>query len=72
MFITYSLEPIGIDTKLTYEIVSDKHGYLGLLGKFLEKLYFRRMIKKKANTESIRQLEKHFGKIDTHTKTTIV
>ena len=46
VFITYSLEPMGTDTKLTYEIESEKYGYLGLFGKFLEKLYFRRMINK--------------------------
>jgi len=46
MFITYSLEPVGIDTKLTYEIVSEKYGVFGIFGKFLEKLYLRRMVKK--------------------------
>ena len=45
MFITYSLEPVGTDTKLTYEIESEKYGVFGIFGKFLEKLYLRRMIK---------------------------
>jgi hypothetical protein len=46
MFITYSLEPAGTDSKLTYEIESGKYGIFGIFGKFLEKLYFRRMAKK--------------------------
>ena len=46
MFITYSLELVGTDTKLTYEIESEKYGIFGVFGKFLEKLYLRRMIKK--------------------------
>lgn len=46
MVITYSLEPMGTDTKLTYELESEKYGILGIFGKFLEKLYFRRMVKK--------------------------
>jgi hypothetical protein len=46
MFITYSLEPAGTDSKLTYEIESEKYGIFGIFGKFLEKLYFRRMAKK--------------------------
>ena len=47
MFITYYLELAGKDTKLTYEIESEKYGYFGLFGKFLEKLYFRRIKKSK-------------------------
>jgi len=46
MFITYSLEPVGTDTKFTYELESDKYGVFGIFGKLLEKLYFRRMVKK--------------------------
>jgi carbon monoxide dehydrogenase subunit G len=46
MYVSYSLEPVGADTKLTYEIESDKYGILGIFGKLLEKLYFRRMVKK--------------------------
>jgi carbon monoxide dehydrogenase subunit G len=46
MYVSYSLEPVGANTKLTYEIESDKYGILGIFGKLLEKLYFRRMVKK--------------------------
>ena len=46
MYVSYSLEPIGVDTKLTYEIESDKYGIFGLFGKFLEKLFLGRMTKK--------------------------
>ena len=46
MLITYSLEPAGIYTKLTYEIESEKYGIFGIFGKFFEKLYLRRMMKK--------------------------
>ena len=46
MFITYSLEPVGTDTKLIYKIESEKYGVFGIFGKFLEKLYLRRMVKK--------------------------
>ena len=58
MFITYSLEPAGTDSKLTYEIESEKYGIFGIFGKFLEKLYLRRMAKKQiqkalANLKSI-------------------
>ena len=58
MFITYSLEPAGTDSKLTYEIESEKYGIFGIFGKFLEKLYLRRMTKKQiqkalANLKSI-------------------
>lgn len=45
MFITYSLELVGTDSKLTYRIESEKYGIFGIFGKFLEKLYFRRMVK---------------------------
>ena len=40
MFTTYSLEPVETDTKFTYELESEK--FLGIFGKFLEKLYLRR------------------------------
>ena len=40
MFITYSLESIGTDTKFTYELESELP--FGIFGKFLEKLYFQR------------------------------
>ena len=46
MFITYSIEPTGIATKLSYEIASEKYGNLEIFGKFLEKLYFHKMVKK--------------------------
>jgi hypothetical protein len=46
IFITFSLESAGSYTKFTYEIESDKYGNLGIFGKLLEKLYFRRMVKK--------------------------
>ena len=46
MYISYSLEPKRANTKFTYEIESDKYGILGIFGKLLEKLFFRRMVKK--------------------------
>jgi len=46
MYVSYSLEPVGANTKLTYEIESDKYGILGIFGRLLEKLYFRRMVRK--------------------------
>jgi carbon monoxide dehydrogenase subunit G len=46
MFISYSLEPAGTDTKITYEHESEKYGIFGILGKFLEKLYLPRWAKK--------------------------
>jgi carbon monoxide dehydrogenase subunit G len=46
MFVSYSLETAGTDTKLTYEIESEKYGIFGIFGNFLEKLYFGRMAKK--------------------------
>lgn len=46
MFITYSLELEGSDTKFTYGIESEKYGIFGVFGRFLEKLYFRRIVKK--------------------------
>jgi len=51
MFTSYSLEPIGTDTKITYEVESEKYGIFGILGKFLEKLYLRRWAKKKIQKE---------------------
>ena len=44
MFITYSLESIGTDTKFTYELESELP--FGIFGKFLEKLHFRRWAEK--------------------------
>ena len=41
MFISYYLELVGTDTKFTYELESD---FWGIFGKFLEKLYLRRMV----------------------------
>jgi carbon monoxide dehydrogenase subunit G len=46
MYVSYFLEPVGADTKLTYEIESDKYGIFGFFGKFLEKLYLGRIAKK--------------------------
>jgi len=43
-WVTYSLEPVGTDTKITCEVESEK--YLGILGKFLIKLFLRRWAKK--------------------------
>jgi len=44
MFVTYSLEPVGSDTKFTYELESGLPW--GIFGKFLEKLFARRMAEK--------------------------
>ncbi len=44
MFITYSLEPVGTDTKITYELESELP--FGIFGKFLEKLFARRWAEK--------------------------
>jgi len=44
MFTSFSLEPVGTDTKVTYETESEK--FLGIFGKFLEKLYLRRWAEK--------------------------
>jgi len=44
VFITFSLESVGTDTKLTYELESKK--LFGIFGKFLEKLYLRRWAEK--------------------------
>ena len=44
MFVTYSLEPVGTDTKFTYELESGLPW--GIFGKFLEKLFVRRMAEK--------------------------
>ena len=51
MFITYSLEPVGTDTKTTREIESEKYGIFGIFGKFFEKLYLHRWAKKKMQKE---------------------
>ena len=42
MLTSYSLEPVGTDTKITYEVESEKYGVFGIFGKILEKLYLRR------------------------------
>jgi len=55
MFITYSTVYKGKETKLIYELESDKYGNLGIIGKLLEKLYLRRMVKK--------QIEKDLEKL---------
>ena len=44
MLTTYSLEPVGTDTKFTYEIESELP--FGIFGKFLEKLFVRRWAEK--------------------------
>ena len=44
MFVSYSLEPVGLDTKFTYELESGLPW--GFFGKFLEKLFARRMAEK--------------------------
>ena len=46
---TYSLEPMGTDTKITCEVESEK--FLGLFGKFLEKVYLRRWAEKQIQKE---------------------
>jgi len=46
MFVTYSLESSGADTKFTYALESGEYGVFGILGKFLEKLYLSRMTEK--------------------------
>ena len=46
MLRTYSLEPVGTDTKITCEVESEKYGIFGILGKFLEELYLRRWAEK--------------------------
>ena len=51
LFRTYSLEPVGIDTKITCEYESGKYGIFGILGKFLEKLYLSRWAEKTLGTE---------------------
>jgi hypothetical protein len=40
MLITFSLESVGTDTQLTYELVSEK--FFGIFGPFIEKVYLRR------------------------------
>ena len=49
MFITYFLEPVGTNTKFIYELEAELP--LGVFGKFLEKLYFRRWAKKQMQKE---------------------
>ncbi|MCW4037498.1 MAG: SRPBCC family protein [Candidatus Bathyarchaeota archaeon] len=44
MFTTYSLEPLGTATKVTYELESELP--FGIFGKFLEKLFARRWAEK--------------------------
>ena len=44
MFTTYTLEPVGTDTKFTYELESELP--FGIFGKFLEKLFARRWAEK--------------------------
>jgi carbon monoxide dehydrogenase subunit G len=44
MFTTYSLEPVGTDTKFTYELEAELP--FGIFGKFLEKLFVRRWAEK--------------------------
>ena len=56
-FTTYTLEPVGTDTKITCEVESEKYGIFGILGKFLEKLYLRRWAGKR--------LEKNFETLKT-------
>ena len=56
IFIIFSLESVGLDTKFTYRIESDKYGILGIFGKFLEKFYFRRMVKKQIK-EALKKLK---------------
>ena len=46
MFITYTLEPVETDTKMTCEVESDKYGYLWILLKFFEILFLRRLTEK--------------------------
>ena len=51
MFRTYSLEPVGTDTKITSEFESEKYGIFGIFGRFFDKLYLRRWAKKTLETE---------------------
>jgi len=44
MFTTYTLEPVGTDTKFTYELESELP--FGIFSKFLEKLFARRWAEK--------------------------
>jgi hypothetical protein len=46
MFVTYSLESTEADTKFTYALESGEYGIFGIFGKFLEKLFLRRMTEK--------------------------
>ena len=38
MFVTFSLEPVGVDTKVIYEVETEK--LFGIFGKLLEIVYF--------------------------------
>ena len=49
MFRTYTLEPVGKNTKITCEVESEMP--FGIFGKFLEKLYFRRWAEKQMQKE---------------------
>ena len=51
MFRTFSLEPVGTDTKITSEFESEKYGILGILGRVFERLYLRRWAAKKMEKE---------------------
>jgi hypothetical protein len=51
MFRTYTLKPVGINTKITSEFESEKYGIFGILGRFFEKLYLRRWAKKTLEIE---------------------
>jgi hypothetical protein len=48
---TYSLEPVGTDTKITCEVESEKYGVFGIFGKILEILYLRRWAEKRIQKE---------------------
>jgi uncharacterized protein YndB with AHSA1/START domain len=55
-FTTYTLEPVGTDTKFTYEVETEK--YLGIFGKFLIKLFLRRWAEKtlERNLENLKTI----------------
>ena len=44
MLTTYTIEPVGTNTKLTCETETEK--FWGIVGKFLEKVYYRRWAEK--------------------------
>jgi hypothetical protein len=46
MFVTYTMEPVEKDTKITCEVKSEKYGYLWIFVKFLEILFLRRLTEK--------------------------